>query len=43
MNNKYDDVRAFFNDHYECFTIIYAVEKASANGRGRESILKSFW
>ena len=41
MNNKYDDVRAFFNDHYECFTI-YVVEKAFANGRGRE-YFKSFF
>lgn len=41
MNNKFEeDVREFFNDHYECFTI-YVVEKAFANGRGRE-YFKSF-
>ncbi len=41
MNNKYDDVRAFFNDHYECFTI-YVVEKLLQMDEEESSILKVF-
>lgn len=40
INEFEEDIRDFFNDHYECFTI-YVVEKAFANGRGRE-YFKSF-